>query len=71
MTIQKKRQKDLRYCFHATIPKPLPCPETRLQMKHGQELLAYFETAWHLSQEKFTQNSRRYPVSLTYRLPMG
>ncbi|WP_396326548.1 hypothetical protein, partial [Kingella kingae] len=32
----KKRGKGYKILFPHNHPKPLPCPETRLQMKHGQ-----------------------------------
>lgn len=37
----KKEAKDLRYCLHTIHPKPLPCPESRLQMKHGQDCFPF------------------------------
>ena len=67
----KKEAKGFKILFPRNHPKPLPCPETRLQMKHGQELLPILKTAWSFHRKKNYANSRRYPISLTYRLPMG
>ena len=33
----KKEAKGFKILFPHNHPKPLPCPETRLQMKHGQD----------------------------------
>ena len=66
----KKRGKGFKILFPRNHPKPLPCPETRLQMKHGQRLLPILKQLGIYRKKNFA-NSRRYPISLTYRLPMG